>query len=359
MVALRRGVAHYANGDSDVSYDPMTGARFSARPAAPTPTSLTPAPAPAPTSTPTSDVFYDPMSGARFSPSTPASAPEPTWRSPLSTIRNMITGQIGNVAADPNQSAFSHYLAGAAQNTQTNQRVQNLASGPSSVEKLVLGLFGDQSDWANVKDRDVTAKTLGHPLVQQHMRIDPNALEAAERDPAAFSRIVQLPEYVNHMKETQRLHAEALNDPKVHPDDAAKTAAKARAAGTTASEAHTSVAPQNYSRDEFIRIVGNMPTRTVLALFGPSIAHNADPKVIATKKYLGNLDDEFRMADTVYTALLDDPTSKDTGFFGGLFGGESRLAKAKAERDKAWAARQRGLARVAGAASKSFATGED
>lgn len=342
--ALRRGIAHYQEGVSEV---PQPNRAFLA------------------------DRAADPNAGRGVLPVAPpgatvASAPipapgmEPHVRSGATQLLSTIpfTGERDRFAAaerNPESSPFTAYLARINREADAAGRARDAAMGPGLLEQGLNFFFGNKAERQVLDEQNAVSRVLQHPTVQQHMRNDPNALAAAEKDPAGFSQVVQLPEYIKHMEATQKLYADAQNHPRIHPSDVSTTAGKARAAGTTVGEAHTSVAPQNYSRDEFINIVGNMPTRTVLALFGPSIAHNADPRTIATKKYLGGLQDEFDRADVVYRAMLDDPTSGTTG----LFGGESRLSKAKAERDKRWDQLLKGQARIAGAASKSFPTGDD
>jgi hypothetical protein len=302
---LRRGIAHYQSGEEDV----------------PRPTPITRL----------QDVKAG--QGALIAPAALAA--------PSGSIGNILTGQYGNVLADPDASALAQHLArsaqadvAAAQVAQTNERAKNLAVGPSPVEKLVRGVFGTQADWESIKNRDAAAKALGHPLVQQHLVNNPDHLTRAENDPYGY---VRSPEFSGVLQRTMQADAEVRNHPKVKPEEQQKVAADMVNHNVTADQAAAAMNPRRYTRDEFIKTFENIPTDTFMQLFGAKLQHVPSSQEKAATEYIDRLHGEHLEATKKVNQMLEADAKAEAEKKPRIYGreplwGQSELAKAQAER---------------------------
>jgi hypothetical protein len=203
------------------------------------------------------------------------------------------------ILEDPNTSAFSHYIAGNLLAQHTDQRVQNVSTEPSPIEKLVKGLFGTQDDWKSIQERTGAAQRLKDPLVQKYLRTHEDALQEAEASPRAFAQKALTPEFQEHMKTSLANYANIVNNGASHTDaqgtinrpaDNPASVAKAQTvSGATSAQAHAATEPHKYTRDEFIRIMTGMPIEQASMLFGNELMRMTDPKTQAARQFFGAL----------------------------------------------------------------------
>jgi hypothetical protein len=205
----------------------------------------------------------------------------------------MIMGRYSNVAADPQASPFSSWLARTYQGVQTVQRARDAASPPSAGAWLAHIFAGSQSD-TGVPDRAAAAQALGHPLAQQRLINDPNELAAAEKDPVGYT---QTPDFKAYMQNAQQTHA-AASDPQgiLHPGgfikvpgDPVKVANVALTTNTTLPQALASTETPQYTRDEFIKAMSGVTFDQAKLLFGGQLEHVQTPQEALTKDYLGGV----------------------------------------------------------------------
>jgi hypothetical protein len=220
---------------------------------------------------------------------------QPPGPSSLGSIGNLLTGQYGNVAADPNASAFSHYLAGAAEAKLNQQRVQSLTNGPSAVQKLVTGIFGTQGEWDALKTHDAAAETLSDPKVQQYLMHNPDQLAQAENDRLAYANQVPTPEFQQEMHKSLGALAEVQNNSKVPPDKHNEVANIMQNTGANSHQANASINPHAYTKEEFRKAFLGAPLNVVQALF-PELSHIVSPEEALEKDYFGKLHGDYQDA---------------------------------------------------------------
>jgi hypothetical protein len=275
---------------------------------------------------------------------------------------DMFTGGFGNVLADPRASAFSQYIAGINQAAQNQERAQNLARGPSVYEKVTKGLFGDQADWADIQKRDVTAKTLGDPLVQQHLTVDPRALATAEQDPHGFAAQAQDPSFRAEMMKAAAIHKAAAANPRITtPDEYDATVDRARDANAHPDVAHVAVAPQKYTVDDFVNTFKGIPTATFMQLFGAQLQHVQTPQEKAATKVFDHMHGVYADANQRVKAMEDEDAalwkegkSKKYDTYMLPFTGKNPYNTAKEERDKAMKATMDALSQFSGISNKGY-----
>jgi hypothetical protein len=281
MEPLRRGATFYPGATSDVGLMQSPQQTIPAVPAAP-------------------------PDATSATPAAPAPAPASVGRSPLGSIGDMYTGQYGNVLADPNASAFSHYLAGInqamqtqqlvqIQNEQTQQRIQNLTTGPSPVEKLVKGIFGTQGEWNALKAHDQAAKTLGHPSVQQYLMHNPDQLAAAENDRVAYANQVPTPDFQKQLQTALAAQAEVQQNPKIPPENHHEVTNIMQTTGANSHQANASINPHAYTKEEFRKVFLGAPIQVVQSLF-PELSHYITPEEALEKDYFGKVYGDYQDA---------------------------------------------------------------
>jgi hypothetical protein len=207
-----------------------------------------------------------------------------------------LTGQTEQVLQDPESSPFTRSIAEAQKASQIDTRAREATMEPTWFDKTTNYLFGNTASAAALAERDAAMKVLQHPLVQEHVRRDPNALAAAEKDPGYFAKLVQLPEYVAHMKQMQGLHVEAAKDPKIHPDDVPKVAKTAADINANPAAVHALMKPELYSKEEFHKAIHGMPAQAVQMLFGAQLAHVVTPQEALAKQYFNTLHRNYKTA---------------------------------------------------------------
>jgi hypothetical protein len=207
-----------------------------------------------------------------------------------------LTGQTEQVLQDPEASPFTRSIAEAQRASQIDTRARDATMGPTWFDKTTNYLFGNTASAAALAERDAAMKVLNQPLVQEHVRRDPNALAAVEKDPKYFAQLVQLPEYVDHMKRMQGLHVEALKDPKIDPNDAHKVVRTAADVNANPAAVNALMRPDIYSKEEFHRAIHGMPVQAVQMLFGKQLEHIVSPQEASARQYFNQIDKNYRTA---------------------------------------------------------------
>lgn len=328
MAALRRGIAHYAEGDentsaADAAFVADQAAKFKTRQDA-----MPPAPAPA-------------------APST------------LDRIGSMFTGNFGNVATDPNASPVMSWLAGVNQTADTNTRAQNLSRGPSLAEKAYTGLFGTNADYDVLRQRDATAKTISHPVAQQYLRDNPTALAAAEKNPATFAVDFGTTLKAELEKAVANNAATAANPKVATADEHQKTVDAASRAGVHPDVAHVAVSPGKYTVDDFVNTFKGIPTATFMQLFGAQLGHVRTPQEKASTELFDRMHGAYADANTkVKNMEAADAEAKKAGkppvHDTYVLWGKNAYDQAKEERDKAMTATMDALKAFTGISNKGY-----
>jgi hypothetical protein len=324
---LKRGIAHYQGGTENAT---------------------------------TSDATAPPV--ATSLPVTFSTAPPPApAQGTLSRIGSLFTGNFGGVATDPNASPFMSWLAGINQTAQTDTRARNVASGPSLAEKAYTGLFGNQAtDWPALQQRDATAKVLGDPVVQHTLRTNPSMLTRAEQNPAEFATVAQHPDFRADMEKAVAVHNAAAANPKVETADEHKaTVDKATNANVHPDVAHQAVAPQKYTREQFINTFSKVPTETFMQLFGNQLGHVVSPQEKAASIFFDKMHDTYAEANQkVKDMEAQDAEAAKAGkpaiHNKYVLWGQNPYDLAKAERDKAMKATMDALGSFAGITNKGY-----
>lgn len=336
---LNRGVLHFQGGGN-----------------VPDPNNPNPPPTPPPApATPSFREMLGNMIGlhgrdAQLNPTNrPPAAPDTGAPGTLGRMGEMLTGDFGKVATDPNASPFMSWIAGINQQAQTNQRALDLAKGPSLLGKAYTGLFGNQAtDWPALQKQQETAETIGHPAAQQYLKDHPNALAAAEKDPATFAADFRT-NLQAEIEKAKKNDADAAANEKVEtPEEHARTVAAANRAGVDANTAHVAVSPQKYSVDDFVNTFKGIPTATFMQLFGAQLQHVQTPQEKAAAEFFdqmhgkyADVNDRIKKMEQEDQALekAGKPKKHDTY----VLWGQNEYDAAKSEREKAMTATMNAL----------------
>jgi hypothetical protein len=276
MAPLKRGIPRYQSGTADVLDEGLQ------RPVRPVPPTTLPVPA----------ATYVPVP---VPPRTVLEGPRPEI--PTTGFGQLMAGDFAAARDNPASSPVTHELGKFLQNYSTGARAGSLGPIASPMERLINMFAGDKAvTTPAIREQDAISKVLNNPLVQEHVRRDPNALAAAEKDPGYFAKLVQLPEYVDHMKRMQGFHVEAAKDPRIHPDDVPKTAKLAADANATPGQINALLKPELYSKEEFHKAIHGMPAQAVQMLFGAQLAHVVTPQEALARQYFGTVQKNYKTA---------------------------------------------------------------
>ena len=255
MAALRRGIAHYAEGDPNV--------------VAP----VVPAPAPAPAAP---SGFGQLLRGYGTSASTGYAA-------------GPANPQYAAAAQNPESSPATAMLGQFADYLNRSNRVDALSRGPSLKDRIGNLFFGNQASTAAIEQHDQASQTLKDPLVQQHLMNNPDELKLAETDRLGYATKAQTPEFRKIIETAVAANTAAAANPKVTTAEHPKVVATATNHNVTADQAHAALAPRKYTEDEFVNTFKGIPTATFALLFGNQLQHVRTPQEKVATEYFDRL----------------------------------------------------------------------
>lgn len=270
--ALRRGIAHYAEGDANTSAD---DAAFVADRAAQFKTQQQAMPAPAP------------------------AAP--------SGIGQLLTGQFKAAQQNPASSPATAALGQFADYLSRSTGVDAVSRGPSMKDRLFNLFSGDQASTATIAQHDAASQVLRDPLVQQHLMNNPDELAMAQKDRLGYAAAVQTPEFRKKIEQAVAANTAAGANPKVTTDEHPRVVNAAVKTGATADQAHASLSPHKYTEDEFVNTFKGIPTATFALLFGNQLQHVRSPQ----EKMANELFDRLRGAHATATQKVDAMMAED------------------------------------------------
>ena len=353
MPALRRGIAHYQGGSADTQ---QSDADFIARRAASynqgrglqTITPVTPAPAPALAATMT-----DPMSGAVFKP--------PLVGPPTSGAGQLFTGDFAGARDNPESSPATAALGQFGDYVSRVHRAQNLAGDIASPANRLMNLFfGTRASTQAIADRDATANALNDELVQKYLVSNPDQLAIAERDPRGYAIDSTKPEFRQKMTQAVANHVEAAANPRVSQDEHPQVVKDAIDKNITATQAHAAMAPDKYTKEEFVKIFSGIPTATFMEMFGRHLQHVETPQEKAAAEVMDRLHGDFldkhkRVTDMEADIREANKNKVTSPHVIAPWFGTSPYDAAKAERDKAYTATMEAARSLGGITLKPFA----
>lgn len=277
-MALRRGIAGYVNGTSNVLHyadgtdsvpaptfvPPALGNAAQQRPGLPgAPIAITPPP-----------------------PTTPAAPPAAAlWSQPTAptAFGQILHGEFGAAQQNPQASPLQSTVAQSLEQAQATNRASALGTPPSPFEWAKNLFIGNPQTTADLHNRQDIAEKLGDPLVQQHLATNPDHLIAAEQDPRGFANITQDPDFRQAMQDAVKNHATMSqpvpvgdgvgNTRPVQVGDPAKAAKVMGDHGVPADAAVALTHGHQLSREEFINSLINTPTKVIQMLFGAQLGH--------------------------------------------------------------------------------------
>ncbi len=297
MVALRRGIPHYAEGDENT---------LSAQP-------------PVQTQRPLASTSSMPVA-ASAAPAMPVMSAASAASAAPSGFSQLMSGQYTAAQQNPNASPLTQWFAQKQIDAQNQQRALDLtAIRPSAFEIAREFIGGTPDSFSDVLKRYDTAQKLGDPLVQQHLMNNPDHLAEAERDPHTYAANIT-PEFRKNIEQAVQTHHDIKTNGVVHADeygtfvkapvDPAGVAKIVTTTGATPAQAHGALEPHQYSRDEFIRVMSGMPMKTVQMLFGAQLAQHLTPQQQAVNDYMKELRAPLEALSAKYNAETDEKKRK-------------------------------------------------
>jgi hypothetical protein len=264
MAALRRGIPHYQTGAEDTP--------------APVATLVSP------------EQVAQSLSAVRQSPIAASAGP--------SGAGQLFSGDYSGALNNPESSAATRAYATKMIMDDRATRVRSLQQEPLWTERWMNFFGGNPATDKALADRTAVAQVFKHPLVQQHLMSDPNALAMAEQNRFGYAHELQNnPKFGEHIQAAVGRHAEIQQNPKPIPLERHPQVAETMRAvpGATADQVNASMAPHEYTKEEFRRAMLGAPLQVVHALF-PEFSHVITPEEDLTKSYFNALHSDYKSA---------------------------------------------------------------
>lgn len=277
---------------------------------------------------------------------TPA-APDVTPAAPdgRSAFSQLSHGQFTEAQQNPAGSPATHALARFADFLDKSHRVGNLGTAPSPHEKLMNVFAGDDRSTADIAQREGLAREYQNPALRQHLFNNPDELTMAERDPAGY-----LGTFKTLMGKAQQVQAAVQSDPNAHRDDHHKIIDGVLRTGESPSQVNAAVAPHRLTADEFVNATRGLTWQGLEMLYGPRIRANADPKNVMAQTFFKTSTKEYEDVNNQLSDMFAKTTPAQRA--SGWWSGKSEYDKLVERRDALRKALMSSIGEYIGAAAK-------